>query len=172
MVDDLTERIQASRNKVEELLAKIPGYKGYKQKETRREADKLLRMHVAHEYETPLRRITALQRDLSDAGELRLVFQLDRAVVKLQMLADRIKTASYGYAGLFDAIKVDEEALDALYAFDLAMLDGVSQVNGALDTLASAGGDSDALASGVQALVSLLDELNNTFSKRQDVILA
>jgi hypothetical protein len=171
MVDDLTERIQASRNKVEELLAKIPGYKGYKQKETRREADKLLRLHVAREYEASLRRISAVQRDLSDAGELRLVLQLDRAMVKLQMLADRIKTASYGYAGLFDAIKVDEEVLDALYAFDLAMLEGAGQVDAALDTLASAGGDSDALATGVQELVFLLDELNGTFSKRQDVIL-
>lgn len=172
MVGDLTEKVQASRNKVEQLLAQVPGFKGYKQKETRREADKLLRSHVAREYEALLRRINALQRDLSEAGELRLVLQLDRATVKLQMLADRIKTASYGYAGVFDAIKVEEEVLDALYTFDLAMLDGVARVSDALDALATSGGDSSALTTGVQALVALLDELNNTFSKRQDVILA
>lgn len=172
MADDLTERIQASRNKAEELFAKIPGYRGYKQKETRREADKLLRMHVAREYEASLRRIAALQRDLSDAGELRLVFQLDRAMAKLQLLADRIKTAAYGYAGLFDALKVDEEVLDALYAFDLAMLDGAGQVNSTLDALAASGSDPSVLAKEIQELVALLDKLNDTFSKRQDVILA
>jgi hypothetical protein len=172
MVGDLTERIQASRNKVEELISQVPGFQGYKQKETRREADKLLRSHVAREYEAVLRRIHALQRDLSDAGELRLVLQLDRATVKLQMLADRIKTASYGYAGVFDAIKVNEEILDALYTFDLAMLDGVSRVGEALSAIEAAGGDSSALEDEVQSLLALLDELNDTFSRRQDVVLA
>ncbi|MGC9359769.1 MAG: hypothetical protein ACP5G7_05245 [Anaerolineae bacterium] len=172
MVGDLIERIEASRNKVEELISQVPGFKGYKQKETRREADKLLRSHVAREYEALLRRINALQRDLSDAGELRLVLQLDRATVKLQMLADRIKTASYGYAGVFDAIKVNEEILDALYTFDLAMMDGVARVSEALDAVAAAGEDSSALTAEVESLLALLDELNDTFSKRQDIILA
>jgi len=172
MVGDLTERVEGSRNKVEELIAQVPGFKGYKQKETRREADKLLRSHVAREYEALLRHINALQRDLSDAGELRLVLQLDRATVKLQMLADRIKTASYGYAGVFDAIKVNEEVLDALYTFDLEMLDGVDRVSEALDAVVSAGEDSSALTTEVKSLVALLDELNSMFSKRQDVILA
>ncbi len=171
MIGDLTERIGASRNKVEQLISQVPGFKGYKQKETRRDADKLLRSHVARKYEALLSRINALQRDLSDAGELRLVLQLDRATVKLQMLADRIKTASYGYAGVFDAIKVNEEILDALYTFDLAMLDGVDRLGEALDAVAKANGDSSALAAETQSLLALLGELNATFSKRQDVIL-
>ena len=39
---------------------------------------------------------------------------LNEAVVKLGTLIDRIKTASYGYAGLFDPVRIKEQQLDAL----------------------------------------------------------
>ena len=34
-------------------------------------------------------------------------------------MTDRIRYADYGYAGLFDADKVDEAVLDQLYQFDV-----------------------------------------------------
>ena len=41
------DKITDEMSGFEKLLAKIPGYKGYKEKELRREADKMLRDHIA-----------------------------------------------------------------------------------------------------------------------------
>ena len=171
MLGDLTEKIQASANKFEKLVATIPGYAGYKQKEQRREADKLLRLHVAHAYEAQLQRANKLQYDLSAQGALRVIVAVDRAVTKLQLLIDRIRNASYGYAGLFDAVKVDEAALDALYNFDEAMLDGVQVVATRLDKLAELAAGDGVTMTDVNELVAELDTLNATFGQRQDVVL-
>ena len=171
MLGDLTEKIQASANKFEKLVATIPGYAGYKQKEQRREADKLLRLHVAHAYEAQLQRANKLQYDLSAQGALRVIVAVDRAVTKLQMLIDRIRSASYGYAGLFDAVKVDEAALDALYNFDEAMLDGVQVVATRLDKLAELAAGDGVTMTDVNELVAELDTLNATLGQRQDVVL-
>ncbi len=171
MVGDLTEKIQSSQNKFEELVGRLPGYSGYKRKEQRREADKLLRMHVAREGEQVLERINELQDQLSREGELRLLMVFERAVTKLQLLIDRLKTASYGYAGVFDALKVDEDVLDRLYAYDQELLQGVDEVAGLLDELEQQGGADDAMPELADRLVSKLVELNNAFSHRQDVIL-
>lgn len=171
MLDDLTEKIQASQGKLERLASKIPGYGGYKRREQRREADKLLRTHVARQYDDQLKRLGDVQYDLTMGGGLRLVMILERGSMKLQLLIDRIRTASYGYAGLFDAVRVDEDALGGLYDFDEGMLEGVDQVSAVLDRLA------DSVASGspevavANELVSTLQELNQQFSRRQDVIL-
>ena len=54
MGGDLTELVKASQNKFEKLVSGIPGYKGYKQKEQRREADKLLRLQIARQFEQQL----------------------------------------------------------------------------------------------------------------------
>ena len=172
MLDDLTEKIQASQRKFENLVGKVPGYAGYKQKEQRREADKLLRLHVARQYEEQLRRLNEVQYTLTSRGRLASIVSLERAAMKLQLLIDRIKTASYGYSGLFDAIKVDEEALDRLYSFDLAMLEGVSELSAVLDRLSEAAEAEATTAAEANDLVAVLDRLNTTFSQRHDVILS
>ncbi len=171
MLDDLTEKIRASQGKLEDLASIIPGYKGYKQKEQRREADKLLRLYVARQYEEQLGRLNRVQYDLTMNGRLASIVTLERASTKLQLLIDRLKTASYGYAGLFDAVKVDEAALDKLYDFDQAMLDGVSQVAALLDKLAEAARVEASTAAEAGDLIAALETLNNTFTQRQDVLI-
>ena len=172
MLDDLTEKIQASQNKFEGLVSRIPGYAGYKQKEQRREADKLLRLHVARQYEEQLRRLGDVQYTLTMQGRLASIVTLERAAMRLQLLIDRIKTASYGYAGLFDALKVDEEALDKLYDSDQAMLDGVGRIAALLDKLAEAAQAEATTPAEANDLLTELAALNNTFSHRQDVIIS
>lgn len=171
MLGDLTERIQASQSKLEEFAAKIPGYDGYKRKEQRREADKLLRMHVARQYEEQLKRLNGVQYTMTSQGKLKAIMTLERAVMKLQLLIDRLKTASYGYAGLFAAVKVDEDVLDRLYDFDEQMMSGVDELSGILDQLEEAANSDQDTAPLANDLVRTLEAFNDNFSRRQDVIL-
>ena len=171
MVGDLTEKVQASQRKLEELAGRLPGFGGYKRKEQRREADKLLRMHVARKGQDLLGRINEVQEELSREGKLRLLMVLERAMTKLQLFIDRLKTASYGYAGVFDALKVDEDVLDRLYTFDQDMLQGMEEVGGLIDELEQLEGSDEDMNELAEQLVNKLVDLNNTFSQRQDVIL-
>jgi len=171
MVGDLTEKIQSAQSKFEKLVSRIPGYAGYKQKEQRREADRLLRLHVARQYEEQLKRLGDIQYTMTTTGRLASIVTLERAVTKLQLFIDRLKTASQGYAGLFDAIKVNEATLDKLYEFDRALLDGVGRVAALLDKLAEAAQAEAPTAAEANDLIAELEALNNTFSRRQDVFL-
>lgn len=171
MLNNLTEKIQSSQNKFEELVAKIPGYAGYKQREQRREADKLLRLHVARQYEPLIDRLNRLQYELVEQGDLSSMFLLERAATRLQLLVDRLRTASYGYAGLFDAIKVDQDVLDRLYDFDQGMLSGVETLTTLFDTLEKAIMAGEAIQETVKALNAELDRLHHVWSERQEVIL-
>jgi hypothetical protein len=170
-MDDLRGKVQASSTKFEQLVSRIPGFGGYKQKEQRREADKLLRLQIARQYQDQLARLEGLQGVLASEGDLRTVLTLERAATKLQLLIDRLKTASYGYSGLFDAVKVDDAALDRLYEFDASMLDGASALSALLDKVAGAVDLQQAPAAEARELVAALEKLNTTYSGRQDVIL-
>lgn len=170
MEGDLRQRVEGALSSFEELMRKIPGYKGYKDKELRREADKLLRLRAARGFEEQRRRLNGVQVELTNAGRLGVIVTLDRALMKLQFLIDRLKTASYGYAGLLDAIKVKEAELDALYEFDASLLDSVGKVKDLIDAVAAAKMDEDVAKTGNE-LLGVLEEINETFSKRQDVIV-
>ncbi len=171
MVDDLTEKTQASLGKLEELMGRIPGIGGYQQKEKRRDADKLLRLHIARLLEEQMNRLSDVQVALTMQGRLDVTLILERASTKLQLLIDRLKTASYGYSGFFDAVKVKEEELDKLYRFDEQMLDSLDELSVALTELAEEIDSEEPIMTRANALVRQIEGLNTTYSKRQDVLL-
>lgn len=168
---DMLETVHASQSAFEHLVNKIPGYAGYKAKELRREADKLLRMEVASKFDDQRKRLAELQHQLISQAQIEFLDDLERAVMKLQLLIDRIKTASYGYAGLFDAVKVKEEQLDALYDFDTQMLNFVDEVAADVDQVSSAIAAKEGIGEAITALVSTVTEANLAFGHREEAIL-
>ncbi len=168
---DLREVVEGGLGGLESLIRKIPGYKGYKEKELRREADKLLRLEVAGRLDDQRKRLANLQMQLITQAQVEWLDDLERAIAKLQLLIDRMKTASYGYAGLFDAVKVKEEELDALYEFDQKMLKVVDQVASEIDRVTAAITAQEGIGETIAGLVALVEETNQTFSHRQETIL-
>jgi hypothetical protein len=167
---ELREKVSGERSALERLLGSIPGYRGYKEKEMRREADKLLRVHLAQRFEEQRGRITRVQSRLAEAGDLKTVVALERAMMRLQLLIDRLKTAAYGHSGFFDATRVQEKELDALYEYDQGLAGGVDKIAQMTDRLAQAT-DAGVITAAGDELVAILENLNDTFSRRQDVIL-
>jgi hypothetical protein len=168
---DYLETVEAGLGGFEDLARKIPGYGGYKEKELRREADKLLRIEVAGKFDDLRRRVSELQNQLISQAKIEFLDDLERAAMKLQLLIDRIKTASYGYAGLFDAVKVKEEQLDALYEFDNRMLEFVEEVASEVDQVSSAITARESIGEAISGLVGTVDQANLAFSHREEAIL-
>jgi hypothetical protein len=168
---DLRDTVEDALGGIEALAAKIPGYKGYKDKEMRRESDKLLREQLATALDNQRSRLSELQVELVSHSQLEFVDDLERAVMKLQLLIDRVKTASYGYAGLFDAVKVKEEQLDALYEFDSRMLEDVDAIASDVDQVASAISAEVGVGEAISDLVKTLADANTEFGHREEAIL-
>ena len=167
---DLYEQIKADRGRIESFIGKIPGYKGYKEKEMRREADKLLRDALARRLEEQWRRLPDIQKQLLSSAQIQWLDDIEGATMKLQRFIDRLKIATYGYAGFFDAVRVKEDELDQLYNFDLALDEQVDEVRGAIDALASAATSKEGIGEAIARLNSAATAANETFSRRQDVI--
>lgn len=168
---DLREKVTEAMGGLESLVAKIPGYSGYKAKETRREADKLLREQLARSFDEQRRHLLELQKQLANSGQIALLDDMDSAAVKLQTLIDRIRTATYGYAGFFDAVKVKEDQLDALYEFDNALVEQVGNVEAAVGRVESALTAQEGVAEAIADLTRVIRDINDLFSRRQDAIL-
>lgn len=111
MSEQFVEQAKANMGAIERLLKGLPGISGYVNKELRRDADKRLRELIAGHITEQKQQLFALQKQLLSSGGLRWLDDVDQNIQKLQTLADRIRTASYGYAGLFDAVKIGEEQL-------------------------------------------------------------
>ncbi|MET0624520.1 MAG: hypothetical protein ABW250_16185 [Pyrinomonadaceae bacterium] len=158
------------RNWLEKLGDKIPGYAGYVAKERRRDVDKMHREHLAERLRSAKQPLTDVMRDLSSTGRLFEVGPVDRVLKKLDQIENRIRFASYGYAGFFDAVKIEEPQLDLLYRFDLSLVEKVEE----FERLARELGGKSASAEGLKAAASEVeraaDDLNRTFDERYRAI--
>jgi len=168
-MSDLFEMIKGEQDIFKKLLSYIPGFNGYVDSINRRAADKVLRDQVALKYSELAARCGRLQKDVADAGQLDQLDELDSIGLKLRTFSDRIKNASYGYTGFFDAVKIKAEDLQQIYVFDTAFFVLGDQVNAALDNVEAAIG-SDGLKATLRAVNDLARQANETFDKRYQVI--
>lgn len=169
-MDDPIERAKSEMGGLEKFIAKLPGIKGYREKEMRRDADKQVRDTVARRLETRRRKLTALQGDLLSGGGLLWLDDVERVVGRLQLLIDRVKTASYGYAPLWGLNRVKEDDLDRLIAFDQSMLDTLGRLDEAVAALESAVHANQGIREALLGVGELLSSMNETFSRRSEVI--
>jgi hypothetical protein len=171
-MEDLRSTVSDARGALEKLAGKIPGYHGYKEKEMRREADKLLRLHLSERFMEQRGKLANIQNHLASEGELEDLGLLERVMLQLQLLIDRLKVAEYGFAGLFDAVRVKEEHLDALYMYDNALTVSVDQLAEKMDKLAIAAMAGEEIRSVANDALLLLQELNTTLDRRKDAIVS
>jgi len=168
-MSDLFESVTGDQDIFKKLASKIPGFKGYIERSNRRAADKLLRETVAERFEELWRRISSLQTDFINQGELIYVDDLERGAIKLRTFIDKVRRASYGYSGFFDAVKVNEDELARIYEYDNAMFDLVDDVSHAIDNVESSMG-TDGLPAAIRNLTTKAQDCLTVFNRRAEVM--
>src|SRR3990172_7310562 len=122
----------SEKNWLENLADAIPGLKGYRDKEARRDTDKRFREYLASRVEAARKTIEEVKRARVNEGRLDGLDELDRLSQKLMKTASLIRYASYGYSGFFDQVKIQETELDQIYQFDLSLLTEVEALENSM----------------------------------------
>ncbi|MFL5733204.1 MAG: hypothetical protein ACJ78Q_08390, partial [Chloroflexia bacterium] len=172
---DIRDRVMGDQphDFLHKIAGIVPGFDGYMDRERRRDADKLLRTYLAHQYSAQLDRLKRVQQSLLRSGQLTGISEVDRLTGVLQRFIDRLSTATYGYSGLFDPVKVEAQDLDQLYAFDMALTSGVDEVSsavGGLETGLTAESAKTDVPAALSHLSSVLDDLNLRLNQRGDLL--
>lgn len=133
----------------------IPGYKGYKDKEQRRDCDRMLRHTVTTRLQE---RKSVVDRAIAESSRK---FQFDNLEPlelvkrKMERVSDLVRYAPAGYSGFFDTAEIGAEQLDQIYANDMGLLQRIDELGALVDALPKAS-DVPAAADGcVEALQSI-----------------
>jgi hypothetical protein len=168
--DQIFGKVTEDMDFVKKILNKLPGFGGYIERQKRRDSDKLIREYIFDRFRELEGRVTRLQRDFISQKEIKYVDDLEATAIKLRTFADRLRTAPRGYAGLFDAVKVNEEELTRLYEYDSALLGLVDEINHAIDNVESSVG-TDGLPAAIRNLESKALQSVEAYDQRESVIL-
>ncbi len=152
------------------LANAIPGYSGYKSKEQRRDADRILRERLTNQYNAQRDRLTRIQQDAVRGGQLSIVSDMEGAQQQLSRFISRLRVAPTGYAGWFDAAQIQEADLDLIYQFDASLAGGVDELSRALDNLQAAVRAKENVDKASYALRDQLDALNQRLDAREEFV--
>ncbi len=157
----------------ERIAAALPGFRGYKEKELRRESDKLIRNHLYLKLSKDKDNVRSISQRITDKRYLDVLADIDRLVAKMDRITEKVNHASYGYSGFFDIVKIKEENLDRMIAFDNQLVEGVNALSDSIDAFKAQllSGDYSNLKDKIQSVTDKIEMLEDTFDKRQEIII-
>lgn len=170
-MSDFFEKIKSQVDPFKKLVGFIPGFNGYVERQNRRDADKVLRDTVARRFEEQWKRASNLQVEMVNSGMIAQLDDMEKAALQLRTFIDKITTAPRGYSGMFDAVKINEKELEAIYQFDAAFFDLAEQIARALDNVEASLADESSLPAAIRNVTSLARLAVETYNKRSEAVI-
>jgi hypothetical protein len=150
------------------LARLFPGIPSYQEREALRAQDKVIRTGMASRLDQQVQHLDRLKAELTDRGKLSRLAELDTVSRRLQRLADSIRFASYGYAGLFAHLPVDEKKLAELYDYDLSLGQALVELEGAIRTLIQPS-ETEWQTGPFQEVKNVVDRIDEKIAQRKSV---
>lgn len=169
-MSDLYQRIVDQRGSLESLMAKIPGFRGYKEMTDRRAADRMMREHIVKLLKDQMGRLVNVEKKIISGGGLKHASETRSAKTGFQNFIDRINTAAPGYSGFFDAKKVGPDELQKIYSFDAALISYVDKFREAIDALDKAAQAKEEIGGAVTGLETVAHEANSAYALRDTLL--
>ncbi len=169
---DYLGKVSGERSLLEKIMGYIPGYRGYKEKELRRESDRLVRMEVVNRLKAAK---TAFRRTFANPSMVQKLsgddaYKFDALNARLDRVTQRIDRAVAGYAGMFDAIKVKEDKLDSVIKQDLGLIEKAESVKADIEKTISIEPGTDEWRTTMDALISKIEELDSLVDERSTIL--
>jgi len=156
----------------ERIAAALPGFRGYKEKELRRESDKLVRNNLYLKLTKDKDNVKSISQKIADKRYMDVLTDIDRLSAKMDRIAEKVNHASYGYAGFYDIVKIKEDSLDRMITFDNQLLDEVNALTASIEDLKTQllSNNFANLKDKIQTIADKFELLEDTFDKREQVI--
>jgi len=167
------KKVEGETALLEKISLAIPGFRGYKLKEMRREADKLIRDHIYRRLVDAKSSLREIFQRLAINKLMDVLSEMDRLIAKFDRVSELINHAPYGYSGFFGAVKIEEDDLERMIDFDLKLIDSVKEIEAKVKQFKQdiMGGKFESAGVYVSELRASAETLESTFDERKEVIM-
>lgn len=156
----------SEKNFLEKLATYIPGIAGYREREGRRDTDRRLREFLAKRLEEGRAALNNARDAATSSGDMAALGAIGRIERTVQRSVAALRYANAGYSGAFDQLKIRENELDAIYAYDAALTADVVALQ---ERLAAAGTGTPAAAT-LGELATAAEGIDGKIARRREVL--
>ena len=159
---DIKKNSREQLNGLERILHKIPGFKGYYERELRRDSDRLQRDFIVKQLGKVKNGMNQALQAASRRKDFDLLREQDLFVKALDKTIGACRYADGGYSGFFDLVKIREAELDNVYDLDARIVESAVAFGEEFKALATASPG----AFGLEPLREILERIDGLFEER------
>ncbi len=167
---DVMDKSISDRGLFERASMYLPGYRGYRDKNLRREVDKEVRREA-------YRSLSECKTDLAEINRILisvnfdLAKDADRIRTKADTYLKKVESVESGYSGLWEPIKVLQDELNEVIEWDAKLLEsGAFLREKTSELLKDMDNGKVDVKSDLRSIERFIDDLINTFNERIKVI--
>lgn len=166
--ETVKDKMKSDLSLTERIALYIPIYKGYREKNLRREEDRAVRQELSRAIQGTKQDLATIQREL--ASQTDLMLELERIRTKVDKYDIGIKKAVNGYSGFHSAVKILEKDLEELVRWDAELIDDIELLReGTADLLRSVDLGMDVKAE-IRNLERGIDSMMEAYNQREAVM--
>lgn len=169
---DYLEKVRGEMSLLERIMGYIPGYRGYKEKELRRESDRLVRMEAVSKLKSAK---MIFRKKFANPSVVQMLsgedaYRFEAFLARLDRVTQRINRAVAGYAGMFDAVKVREDKLNMVIQHDLGLIEKAESIRAGVEKVARMEVGKEEWKNAMDELISKVEELDGFIDQRSEVL--
>lgn len=167
------EKIKKDRSFYEHIAMALPGYRGYRQKELRRDTDQLVRNKSYTTMSQGLKELKWCYRELINADKGLEGANINRLLSKVDKANEKIRHSKRGYSGVWQSIKTYTKELDELLDFDFSLINTCEKFLQNIENLKKEIKikNYDTLGEITDKLEGSIDDFDGLFNRRDEVII-
>jgi hypothetical protein len=168
----ILEKVDDERTLMQKIMKLVPGWRGYRIKEERRNADRILRDQIVNRLRQSQDKIQDIRTAVVEK-EIEEVYTLVESLSsRTEKLISEIEHASYGYRPYFDEIHIDKKDLETMLKFDAWFADNVQAFDKQCDDiLMLVEDDADEATGHIKDLRKVVSAMSRKWKERQQVIM-
>lgn len=152
----------------EKIKMYIPGYKGYKEKNLRRDADRAVRQELSRTIQGAKADLAEIQRGLID--DFDLMMDIERIRTKVDKYDIDIKKAVNGYSAFHDSVKILEDDLDRVMSWDAKILDDIQAMREATEKILDMVDDGTLARKDLRKYERCIDDMLEDYNQREAIM--
>lgn len=168
MEDTVKEKMKSDMSLTERIALYIPLYRGYREKNLRREEDRAVRNELSRALQGTKADLASIQRALVSQPDL--MMDVERLRTKVDRYDIDVKKAVNGYSSFHTAVKILEKDLDALVAWDAQLIDDIQALRAETSGLLDAVDGGEEARKGIRSLERTVDDMMEAYLKREAVM--
>ncbi|QXO95338.1 hypothetical protein KSK55_02740 [Methanospirillum purgamenti] len=126
---EIITKMNDDRSLIEYISRYVPLYRGYKEKDVRREIDAQIRDKLFRKLHKIIDDLTWCKRELINSDQFNLGKSVEQTIIQTDILANKISHAKQGYSAIWQAIKIDTEDLSKLITYDASLFEQSKKIS-------------------------------------------